>query len=110
VTTGNYSNSGDRGIASAEFLGKLYVQGGHRLELGYTWMHVSTADRGIIKSLPEHWFNLAAVFNLVSDRLTGTTNVRVVGAAEDPNRLVEYRGSSYDAAGTPMNPVTVSPT
>jgi outer membrane receptor protein involved in Fe transport len=110
VTTGNYSNSGDRAIASGEFLGKLYVQGGHRIELGYTYMHGSTADRGRLKSLPEHWFNLATVFNLVDDRLVGTTNLKVVGAAEDPNRLVEYRDSTYDAAGHPVNSTTVNPT
>jgi len=109
VTQGAYANSGDRGISSVEFLGKLYVQGGHRLELAYTWMRSATADRGLIKSLPEHWFNFSTVFNLVTDKLTGTTNLKIVGASEDPNRLVEYRGSSYDpATGYVMNPVTVA--
>jgi outer membrane receptor protein involved in Fe transport len=110
VTNGTYQNSGDRGIASAELLAKLYVQGGHRLELGYTWMRAATADRGIIRSLPEHWFNLATVFQLIESKLAGTTNLRVVGAAEDPNRLVEYRDSMYDATGNPVNAVTVGPT
>jgi outer membrane receptor for ferrienterochelin and colicin len=110
VTSGSYTNSGDRGISSAEFLGKLYVQGGHRLELAYTWLRAATADRGLIKSLPEHWFNFTTVFNLVSNKLTGTTNLKIVGSAEDPNRLVEYRGSSYDDAGLVMNPVNVSAT
>jgi outer membrane receptor protein involved in Fe transport len=94
VTTGNYSNSGDRGIASAEFLGKLYVQGGHRIELGYTWLRAATEDRGLLKSLPEHWFNLATVFNLIDGKLVGTTNLKIVGASEDPNRLVEYRDAT----------------
>lgn len=110
VTAGNYSNSGDRAISSAEFLGKLYVQGGHRIELGYTWMRGTTADRGALKSLPEHWFSLATVFNLVTDKVVATTNLKVVGAAEDPNRLVDYRGSMYDAAGNPTSPVTVNAT
>jgi outer membrane receptor protein involved in Fe transport len=109
VSTGAYANSGDRAISSAEFLGKLYIQGGHRIELGYTYMRAATADRGILRSLPEHWFNLATVFTL-ADKLSGTTNLKVVGAAEDPNRLVEYRDSTYDAAGVPTNPVTVNPT
>jgi outer membrane receptor protein involved in Fe transport len=110
VTTGSYKNSGDRGISSVEFLGKLYVQGGHRIELAYTWMRAATADRGLLKSLPEHWFNLSTVFNLVTNRLSATTNLKVIGAAEDPNRLVEYRGASYDAMGTPVGLVDVLPT
>jgi hypothetical protein len=89
---------------SGEFLGKLYIQGGHRIELGYTWLRGDTADRGRLRSLPEHWFSLATVFSLVPSKLTATTNLKVVGAAEDPNRLVEYRD-----AGT-ITPVTTAPT
>jgi len=91
ISQGSYYNSADRGIASAEFLGKLYVQGGHRIELGYTWMRVDTSDRGRQRALPEHWFDLGTVFAL-SDTMSLTTNLKVIGAAEDPNRLVEYRG------------------
>jgi outer membrane receptor protein involved in Fe transport len=110
VNTGSYGNTGDRGISSAEFLGKLYIQGGHRIELGYTWMRAATADRGLLKSLPEHWFNLATVFQFVPGKLYGTSNLKIVGSSEDPNRLVEYRGSSYDSMGNPMNAVTVNAT
>ena len=49
VASGNYGNSGDRGIASVEFLGKLYVQGGHRLELGYTYLRGDTSDKGRLR-------------------------------------------------------------
>jgi len=52
ITAGNYVNSGERGLASAEFLGKLYVQGGHRIELGYTWLRADTSDRGRLRNLP----------------------------------------------------------
>ena len=110
VTTGSYKNSGDRGLSSVEFLGKLYIQGGHRVELAYTWMRAATADRGLLKSLPEHWFNLSTVFNLVTNRVSATTNLKVVGAMEDPNRLVEYRDSTYDPTGNPMGIVTSGPT
>jgi len=111
VAGANYFNSGDRGLASVEFLGKLYVQGGHRIELGYTYLRGNTSDKGLLKSLPEHWFNLATVFQLISNKLVATTNLKVVGAAEDPNRLVEYRGLTYDpTTGVAMNPVTVLPT
>jgi outer membrane receptor protein involved in Fe transport len=101
---GDYVNSGKRGLTSVEFLGKLYVQGGHRIELGYTYLRVDSSDKGVIGAVPHHWFNLANVFSLVSDKLTATTNLRITGAAEDPNRIVEYRGT------TAMTPVQVAAT
>jgi outer membrane receptor protein involved in Fe transport len=110
VSGGNYGNSGERGLASGEFLGKLYIQGGHRIELGYTYLRGDTSDKGRLRSLPEHWFNLATVWNLVSSRLTATTNIKIVGAAEDPNRLVEYRGLMLDANGQPTGTVTSAAT
>ena len=110
VTSGNYSNSGERGLATVEFLGKLYVQGGHRLELGYTYLRGDTSDKGRLRSLPEHWFDLATVFDLVTNRLSATTRLRVTGAAEDPNRLVEYRDNRYDGNGEPMGSVSVRAT
>jgi outer membrane receptor protein involved in Fe transport len=99
VQAGSYANTGDRALMSGEFLGKLYVQGGHRLELGYTWLRGDTSDKGRLRSLPEHWFSLASVFNLVNNKLTATSTLKVMGAAEDANRLVEYRGTSYDPTG-----------
>ncbi|HET9622230.1 MAG TPA: TonB-dependent receptor [Kofleriaceae bacterium] len=113
VTSGNYSNSGDRALTSVEFLGKLYLQGGHRLELGYTYLRGDTSDKGRLLSLPENWFSLAGVWSLIGSALTATTTLRVTGSAEDPNRLVEYRGSTYvntPVPGTVMNPVTVAAT
>ena len=96
VVGGRYENTADRGISSAEFLGKLYIEGGHQLELGYTWLRVADADKGAIRTLPENWFNLGAIFNLVDGRLTATTNVRVLGAMEDANRMSEYRDTCYN--------------
>ncbi|MEO8550534.1 MAG: TonB-dependent receptor, partial [Kofleriaceae bacterium] len=91
VQSGNYLNAGDRALRSGEFLAKLYLQGGHRIELGYTYLAVETTDKGRIRALPENWFNLATVWSLVANQLTATTNLKVAGASEDPNRLVEYR-------------------
>lgn len=105
VTSGKYSNTADRGLASVEFLGKLYLQGGHRIELGYTWLRGDSTELGRLRTLPEHWFNLATVWNLWSKKLTATTNFKVSGATEDPNRLVEYRGIGFDASGQPMGTV-----
>jgi outer membrane receptor protein involved in Fe transport len=110
VASGNYSNSGERGITSFELLGKLYLQGGHRLELGYTYLRADTSDKGRLRSLPENWFSLAGVWSVFGNKLSATTTFKVAGAAEDPNRLVEYRGSTYEmdpVPGTPENEATV---
>jgi outer membrane receptor protein involved in Fe transport len=101
VSSGNYANSGDRALTSLEFLGKLYLQGGHRIEFGYTYLRGDTSDKGRLRSLPENWFSLAGVWSLIGNRLTATSTLKVTGAAEDPNRLVEYRGATATA------PVTV---
>ncbi len=98
ISGGRYQNSGDRGIHSAEFLGKLYVQGGHRFELGYTWLRVDTADKGRFRQMPEHWFNFLGVFNLIDDKLSASTNLRVLGAHEDANRMIEHRDLHYCTA------------
>jgi outer membrane receptor protein involved in Fe transport len=112
IVSGRYENTAERGIHSAEALAKLYIVGGHRLELAYTWLRMNTADAGIQKSLPEHMFHLAGVFNLVDDKLSVSTDLRVIGAIEDPNRLVDYRGyreapAGYMAGGVPINEGTI---
>jgi hypothetical protein len=57
-------------------------------------------------------FHLAGVFNLVDDKLSVSTDLRVIGAIEDPNRLVDYRGyreapAGYMAGGVPINEGTI---
>ncbi len=106
VESGQYQNSGERGITSVEFLGTLYLQGGHRIELGYTYMNVDSSDKGEILSLPNNWFNLTGVWNLVTNHLTATTNLEIMGATEDPNRLVEYQELMYGANGLPSGTTT----
>jgi hypothetical protein len=99
IVGARYDNTADRGIHSVEFLGKLYIQGGHRLELGYTWMRIDTADQGAFIPMPEHWFNLTGVYNVVDDKLHASTNLRVLGAHEDVNRMVEHRILHYCSPG-----------
>ena len=99
VVSGRYENTADRGIHSAEALAKLFVQGGHRLELAYTFMRINMADKGVHRSMPEHMFHLTGVFNLIDDKLSAVTDLRVVGAMEDANRLIEHRGYHYAGAG-----------
>jgi hypothetical protein len=104
LVAGRYENSADRGIHSVEFLGKLYVQGGHRVELGYTSLKSAFADTGGARNSPNHWFNLSAVFNLIDETLTATSTLRVLGAMEDPNRIVDHRGFTYDQLGRVVAP------
>ncbi len=106
IVAGEYQNTGDRGIHSAEFLGKLFIQGGHRLELSYTWLRINLSDKGVHRAVPEHWFNLGGVFNIIDGKLSATTNLRILGALEDANRLVEHRGWGYDDRGRVINLAT----
>jgi outer membrane receptor protein involved in Fe transport len=97
IVSGAYANTGQRALSSVEFLAKLYVQGGHRFELGYTYLSGYASDVGQLRSIPENSFSLTGVWQLVSNKLSATTMLKVTGAAEDPNRLVEYRGISCAA-------------
>jgi outer membrane receptor protein involved in Fe transport len=118
ISSGAYYNTGERGLASLEFLGKLYLQGGHRIEFGYTYLRGDTNDIGPLRSLPENSFTISGVWQLISNKLSATTTLKVTGAAEDPNRLVEYRGVQCAASDLSCksgsllatNSVTVLPT
>jgi outer membrane receptor protein involved in Fe transport len=101
VFSGRYANEGERGIHSGELLAKLYLKGDHRLELAYTWLKVLSSDRGVFRSLPEHWFNVGAVFNLIPGMLEASGTMRIYGAFEDPNVRVEARDLTYDDLGQP---------
>jgi hypothetical protein len=43
-------------------------------------------------------------------RARRTTNLKVAGSADDPNRLVDHRGLGYDAMGNPTGSLTVNAT
>lgn len=90
IVAGRYQNTADRGIHAGEVLARLFVSGGHRLELAYTWQRVGTGDVGWNRALPENWFHLTGVLQL-SEELSAMYNLRVLGSMEDPNRLVEHR-------------------
>jgi outer membrane receptor protein involved in Fe transport len=98
IQAGVYENSADRVLTSAELLAKLYVQGGHRIELSYTWLQGTSGDKGRLRYMPAHWFNLSGVWNLAK-RVSATSNIRISGAGEDTNRLIEYRDLEPSAFG-----------
>ena len=92
---GRHANTGQRGIHSTEFLAKLYLKGGHRFELGYSFNYIDTADKGAYFTVPNHWFNLSSV-NPLSSTVSLASVLRVYGAFEDPNRRVEARDLHTD--------------
>jgi outer membrane receptor protein involved in Fe transport len=102
----HYENTGQRGIHSAEFAAKAYLSGGHRLDLSYTWLQVSDDRVGHFRALPEHWFHIASVLDIVEGRFAFWNRLRVTGSTEDPNQLVEFRDLAYDELGRPYNSVT----
>ncbi|HUQ04352.1 MAG TPA: TonB-dependent receptor [Kofleriaceae bacterium] len=110
IVSGKYENTADRAMHGGEALAKLYIQGGHRIELSYTFLQVMMRDKGLHKSFPEHMFHLASIYNVIDDKLTMFTDLRVVGAMEDPNRLVEHRDYAFDPnnfiPGNVVNTVT----
>jgi outer membrane receptor protein involved in Fe transport len=87
-----YTNAGKRGIHSVEALAKLYLQGDHAITLGYTFLYATSIDLGVLRNVPNHWFTLGAVFNLIKDVLDVNGNLSVVGTFEDPNR---FRSSPF---------------
>jgi outer membrane receptor protein involved in Fe transport len=113
---GRYANTAKRGIHSAELLAKLYLKGGHRVELGYTYNSISMADKGSFFTVPNNWFNLSAVNPLVQGKLELATILRVYGSFEDPNRRVEAEGLMEDpttgsaSPGDPTQTVSVGAT
>ncbi len=93
---GRYANTADRGIHSVELLANLYLRGGHRFELGYTFNRMEMADKGTFLSMPNNWFNIGLYNQLAGDKLELSTQLRVYGSFEDPNRRVEARGLMLD--------------
>ncbi len=90
VVQGRYENTATRDIHSAELLAKLYLSGGHRLELSYTWQRMNMEDKGVARHIPEHFFRFGGVFHLHED-LEAFTLLGVMGSYDDPNLIVEYR-------------------
>jgi outer membrane receptor protein involved in Fe transport len=61
--------------------------GDHTLSLGYTFLNVSTNDRGVLRYMPPHWFTLGWVLSLIPGWLEQSGTLLVVAGYDDPNRL-----------------------
>jgi hypothetical protein len=85
VDTGDGSDS-HRAIHSVESAARLYI-GDHTLSANYTFLHVSTNDRGVLRSMPQHSFNLGWVLSVIPGWLEQNGTLQVVGTYDDPNRV-----------------------
>lgn len=96
VNNGSYSNrrSDDRTstdpskrrIHSVEASARLFA-GDHTLSLGYTFLHISTNDRGVLRNIPQHTFSLGWVLSVIPGWLEQNGTLLVLGGYDDPNRL-----------------------
>ena len=85
MATGDGSDS-HRAIHSVESAARLYI-GDHTLSANYTFLHVSTNDRGVLRSMPQHSFNLGWVLSVIPGWLEQNGTLQVVGSYDDPNRV-----------------------
>jgi outer membrane receptor protein involved in Fe transport len=87
IKGGNWTNTGQRGIHSAELFSKLYLNGDHFLTASYTFLYSSASDAGVLRNVPNHWVSLGASFNVIKSHFDLNANLMVSGAYEDPNRV-----------------------
>jgi len=88
VINGFYTNAGQRGIHSGEFLAKLHLKRGHEFYFTYTYHRAQEDTEGEVRNIPNHWFTAGAVINLIKNRLAFNTNLVIIGGYEDVNRIV----------------------
>lgn len=118
ILQGRYFNSERRGVHAVELFSDWYLKGGHRFVLSYTWVRQngeSSLDGGIIRSVPNHWFTTAGAFQLYHHgnwSLFMNTSLRVIGAYEDPNRLLVCASGSSNctASSSDISFDRISPT
>jgi outer membrane receptor protein involved in Fe transport len=85
IDTGPGSESRRR-IHSVESAARLFI-GDHTLSANYTFLHITTNDRGVLRSMPQHSFNLGWVLSVIPGWLEQNGTLIVVGSYDDPNRL-----------------------
>jgi len=96
LSTGSYSNRrsdsrtqsdpSKRYIHSVEASARMFA-GEHVLSLGYTFLHITTNDRGLLRSMPQHWFTLGWVLSLIPGWLETNGTLLAIGSYDDPNRV-----------------------
>ena len=87
---------------------RVYLKGGHSFNFAYTYVRShgdSYVNGGIFRSIPNHWFAMAGLFNIVNKgrwRLDLNTSLRIVGAFEDPNRVPLGSGTQITAPASQL--------
>lgn len=75
-----------RQIHTVESAARLYI-GDHTLSANYSFLHINTNDRGIMRSMPQHSFNLGWVLSVIPGWLEQNGTLLIVGSYDDPNRV-----------------------
>lgn len=75
-----------RFIHSVEAAAKLYA-GEHTMTLGYTFLHINTNDKGILRSIPQHQFSMGWVISAIPGWLDLNGTLLVLSSYDDPNRV-----------------------
>ena len=88
-----YANSGNRAIHSVEAFARLYLQGDHFLQGAYTYLDSHSSQTGAMRGMPNHWFSLSAVVNVVKSHFDLNATLNVLGPFEDPKRYPSGSGS-----------------
>lgn len=96
LSTGSYSNRrsdsrtqsdpSKRYIHSVEAAARMFA-GDHTLSMSYTFLHITTNDRGLLRTMPQHWFTFGWVLSLIPGWLEQNGTLIVTGSYDDPNRL-----------------------
>ena len=95
TTQGMYRNVSEVGIHSAELLAELAMKRGHNFALGYTFLDMSDAEKGKMRSIPNQWLTVRVLLNLWKRRLLLSSNLSIFGSLEDPNRYAAVPATPY---------------
>ncbi len=95
TTQGMYRNVSEVGIHSAELLAELAMKRGHHFALGYTFLDMSDAEKGKMRSIPNQWLTARVLLNLWKRRLLLSSNLSIFGSLEDPNRFAAVPATPY---------------
>ncbi|MFO0578659.1 MAG: TonB-dependent receptor [Polyangia bacterium] len=98
----NPDEKSQRHIHSVEGSARMFLSE-HTLSMGYTFMDITTNDRGRLRNLPQHWFTLGWVLGLLPRYLDLNGTLLVTSSYDDPNRII-----SVTQPGTPATATTTA--
>ena len=95
MQTGRWPTSRDKTRATSTRIGRFTRSNQRRVFTSATtrcrqtirFLHITTNDRGVLRSMPQHSFNLGWVLSVIPGWLETNGTLMVVGSYDDPNRL-----------------------